>query len=221
MKKTTKIIDKQKKIQAFLQGFTLIELLVVIAVVGLLASVVLVALNGTRNKAKSALAISNQKQLQKAVEMYNIDIGFYPPDVNRGWDPGITKPLPSNKDLGFDCNVDASACTCPSGTFPPCGVTPFPLPADWMSQVINKWRGPYTAVWPNTAPWGGKYDFNNWNVTTNRYGCDVPAGVYIGTQRNYDESNPIPADQEQWFLNQKLDSDNCLNGEVQLMLIKY
>jgi type II secretory pathway pseudopilin PulG len=194
---------------------------VVIAIVGLLASVVLVALNGTRNKAKSALAISNQRQLQKAVEMYNIDVGFYPPDVNRGWDPGITKPLPSNKDLGFDCNINAIPCTCPSIDFPPCSTTPFPLPADWMNQVISKWRGPYTIVWPNTAPWGGKYDFNNWYVPTVRYGCAVPAGIYIGTQRNYDESNPIPTDQEQWFLNQGLDADNCLNGEVQLMLIKY
>jgi len=191
-------------------GFTLIELLVVISIIGLLASVVLVSLNSARQKAKRSVALANQKQLQKAVEMYNIDIGFYPPDVNRGWDPGISKPLPYNADLGLDCNINPGDC-------PACAT----CPADWISQVQKKWKGPYTAGWPNTAPWGGKYDFNNWNVTTVRYGCNVLPGIYIGTQRNYDESNPIPPEQEQWFLDQNMDADFCLNGESQLMLIRY
>jgi hypothetical protein len=90
-----------------------------------------------------------------------------------------------------------------------------------MTQVTSRWRGPYVVAWTNTAPWGGKYDFNNWATATVRYGCTVPAGIYIGTQRNYDETNPIPVAQEQWFLSQGADADNCLNGESQLMLVKY
>ncbi|MDE2311991.1 MAG: type II secretion system protein [Patescibacteria group bacterium] len=202
-------------------GFTLIELLVVISIIALLSSVVLISITNARERARAVAALENQRQLQKAVEMYNLDVGFYPPDVNRGWDPGISKPLPSNSDLGYDCNINPAPCTCPSAVFPPCGAGTFPLPANWMAQVQTNWRGPYTTGWPNTAPWGGKYDFNNWSVTTIRYGCPVPPGVYIGTQRNYDESNPIPPKQEQWFLDQKLDADNCLNGESQLILVSY
>lgn len=191
-------------------GFTLIELLVVVAIIGLLASFMTVGLSKAREKAKNSVALANQRQLQKAIELYYDDMGFYPPDVNRGWDPGISKALPYNKDLGFDCATNPADC-------PVCNT----CPTDWVSQAQNKWRGPYVAVWPNTAPWGGKYDYNNWNVTTTRYGCDVPPGIYIGTQRNYDDSNPIPQVSEQWFLDQKMDADNCLNGESQLQLIRY
>lgn len=191
-------------------GFTLIELLVVIAIVGLLSSIMIVGVNSAREKAKRTVALTNQKQLQKAVELYFNDMSFYPPDVSRGWDPGISKALPYNSDLGLDCNTNPSEC-------PVCTN----CPTDWITQAQNKWKGPYVATWPNTAPWGGKYDFNNWNATTTRYGCDVPPGIYIGTQRNYDESNPIPEATEVWFLEQNADADFCLNGESQLQLIKY
>lgn len=190
-------------------GFTLIELLVVIAILGIIASIVLVALNGTRDKAKSATAVSNQRQLQKAVELYNLDMGFYPPDVNRGWDPGLFKRLPYNLDLGTNCETNPADC-------PVCNN----CPSDWIDQVKAKWKGPYIQ-WPQTAPWGGKYDYNNWSATTTRYGCTVPPGIYIGTQRNYDDSNPLPQKEELWMLSQGLDGDNCLNGESQMILIKY
>ncbi len=191
-------------------GFTLIELLVVISIMGLLASLMLVSFNSAREKAKRTVAVSNQRQLQKAMELYYNDMGFYPPDVNRGWDPGIAKALPYNTDLGNNCATNPADC-------PVCTT----CPTDWIAQVQSKWRGPYTAVWPNTAPWGGKYDFNNWNIATTRYGCLVPPGVYIGTQRDYNDGSPVPVESEQWFLANGLDADMCLNGESQLPLVKY
>jgi prepilin-type N-terminal cleavage/methylation domain-containing protein len=62
------------------RGFTLIELLVVISIIGMLASVVLVSLQGARSKAKDTKLILELKELQKAMELYKLDNGRYPGD---------------------------------------------------------------------------------------------------------------------------------------------
>ena len=59
-------------------GFTLIELLIVIAIIGILSSIVLVSLNSARGKARDAKRVSELKQIQKAIEMYYNDYGYYP-----------------------------------------------------------------------------------------------------------------------------------------------
>ncbi len=63
-------------------GFTLIELLVVISIIGLLASVILVALNGARQKARVAKRTADLAQISKALELYYNDNNSYP---NPGW----------------------------------------------------------------------------------------------------------------------------------------
>lgn len=60
------------------RAFTLIELLVVVSIIGMLASVVLVSLQGARNKAKDIKLIAEIKELQKALELYRLDNGAYP-----------------------------------------------------------------------------------------------------------------------------------------------
>jgi general secretion pathway protein G len=82
------------------KGFTLIELLVVIGIIGLIASITLASLRDSREKGKAANAGGTARNLRLATELYYANMGFYPPDVNRGWDPGFTHPLPFNPDTG-------------------------------------------------------------------------------------------------------------------------
>jgi len=136
------------------KGFTLIELLVVIAIIGLLSSIVLVSLKNVKEKGKTAQAGSVARMLVLATEFYYDDMGFYPPDVLRGWDPGFMQPLPYNPDTGAS---DIPACS--------------HCPPNWNDIVQVKWNGPYLNVWPQFTPWGGKYDYNYWGSGATRYGC--------------------------------------------------
>ncbi len=60
------------------KGFTLIELLVVISIIGFLSSIVLASLNVARSKARDSLNLQNAKELQKAVQAYYAQNGYYP-----------------------------------------------------------------------------------------------------------------------------------------------
>ena len=61
-----------------IQGFTLIELLTIISIVGLISTLMVVALNGARMKARDAKRIHDTKQIRTMAELYLDDHSFYP-----------------------------------------------------------------------------------------------------------------------------------------------
>lgn len=60
------------------KGFTIIELLIVIAIIGLLATISMVALNGARLKGRDAKRVGDIRQVQTALELYFNDQNSYP-----------------------------------------------------------------------------------------------------------------------------------------------
>jgi prepilin-type N-terminal cleavage/methylation domain-containing protein len=74
-----------KRNPEYSKGFTLIELLIVIAIVGVLSTVVLSSLNSARSKARDSTRISNIKEVQKALAVYNSNNGSYPVSANSTW----------------------------------------------------------------------------------------------------------------------------------------
>lgn len=93
--KSTALLPEIKSKRKNSAGFTLIELLVVIAIIGLLASVVLVAMSGARAKARDAKRVADLNQLMKAMELYFNDNATYPVANSSGLLSGetFTPPL--------------------------------------------------------------------------------------------------------------------------------
>lgn len=73
----------KKLCQGWNRGFTLTELLIVIAIIGILAMIILAAINSARLKARNAHRVAQFTQIKRALEMYYDDHGAYP--SSGGW----------------------------------------------------------------------------------------------------------------------------------------
>ncbi|MDD4412872.1 MAG: type II secretion system protein [Patescibacteria group bacterium] len=79
--------------QAFSKkGFTLIELLVVIVVIGILATLATVGMKSARSKATDSKKVSEVRSVSTALEMYMMDEGQYPPDIQNKWGQPLVGP---------------------------------------------------------------------------------------------------------------------------------
>ena len=128
------------------KGFTLIELLVVIAIIGILATVVLGALNSARVRARDARRISDVKAIQLSLELFLDTCGAYP-------DIDTATVIPASV-TAWQANAAYTACDGagePSlSTYLPTTPTN-PSPKPTQAGVINNGDYTYCSVADNGA----------------------------------------------------------------------
>lgn len=79
----TRVRPRRTRLRYSYAGFTLIELLVVVAIIGLLSSIISLAVNNSRIKARDAKRVTDLKQIKTGMDLYFANGSGYP--ANAAW----------------------------------------------------------------------------------------------------------------------------------------
>lgn len=175
-------------------GFTLIELLVVIAIIGILAGLLLPALNGAREAAKKSKTATLISSLGVALKAYYNEYGYWP-NTSGGLSEGSELTAAYNQDLlqmltGTDVWLGGGAGGNPKKT-----VFLDVKSAD-MGLVDNAYLKAGSGSTNLVNPWGNsirvKFDYDGNNQVTAPFGgVNVSGGAAIWSigGRNYSITN--------------------------------
>jgi type II secretion system protein G len=154
------------------KGFTLIELLVVIAVIGLLASIVLVAVNSVRMKARDVKRKADLKQIRLALEMY--------------YDTNDMYPRAGACAYGDNCYVYSTAGSdwIPALT---AGGYMVSVPVDPINNAMYPWdTGNYSYSYGNVSPDGQAFDLTTQlENTSDSDRCELKCYKFLFDNRNW------------------------------------
>lgn len=146
-------------------NFTIIELLTVIAIIAILAGLIMPAVQGAREKAKTAACISNQGQTSKFITEYiNAHDNFFKsgPTVNGTWARVL-----------FDSNIikDSKVLRCPSMIYPSANGT---TQAEIEAELAHVYGAAYTTL-------ANGFDFRGTKYLTTSAGDSIaPNNLALG-----------------------------------------
>jgi type II secretion system protein G len=96
------------------KGFTLIELLIVIVILGILAAIVVFAVNGITNKGTDSACKSDLKTVEVASEAYYAQKGSYATDIQALVDAGLLREKPSTKNYTINYSTTGGTVSSPA-----------------------------------------------------------------------------------------------------------
>ena len=147
-------------------GFTLLELIVNIAIIGILAAIAIPAFNAFREKAKTAQARGDIRNIHFAIVQLEHDTGKWPGPNTAG--------KTANQEV-WDLNLDDGGLRTAAAGFP-------------------NWNGPYYDGQVPKDPWGSNYFFDPDYYTSGTLGVGPKSAVVGSFGPNKEGKNKYDSD---------------------------